>query len=46
LFPLLLTRQLLSLTVLDIAAIVGIFLVGEMLLSRVMYAWHVRDRPY
>ncbi|OFV92183.1 MAG: hypothetical protein A3G76_16985 [Acidobacteria bacterium RIFCSPLOWO2_12_FULL_65_11] len=46
LLPLLVSRQLLSLTVLDITAIVGAFVIGEMLLSRVLYAWHVRDRPY
>ncbi len=46
LLPLLLSRQLLSLTLLDIAAIVSAFMIGEMLLSRVLYAWHVRDRPY
>jgi hypothetical protein len=24
----------------------AMFLVGEVLLSRVLYAWHLRDRPY
>lgn len=46
LLPLLVTRRLLSLTVLDIGVAVGAFMIGEMLLSRVLYAWHVRDRPY
>ena len=44
--PLLVSRQLLSLTLPDIAVIVSVFVIGEMLLSRVLYAWHVRDRPY
>ncbi|MGB7219611.1 MAG: CDP-archaeol synthase [Vicinamibacterales bacterium] len=46
LLPLLVIRLLLPLTVLDITAIVGAFVIGEMLLSRVLYAWHVRDQPY
>jgi CDP-2,3-bis-(O-geranylgeranyl)-sn-glycerol synthase len=46
LLPLLVCRELLSLTLLDIAAIVSAFVIGEMLLSRVLYAWHIRDRPY
>ena len=46
LFPLLACRQQLSLSVLDIAAIVEAFLIGELWLSRVLYGWHIRDRPY
>ena len=46
LFPLLACRRLLSLAAADIAVCVVIFVVGEVLLSRVLYAWHVRDRPY
>jgi CDP-2,3-bis-(O-geranylgeranyl)-sn-glycerol synthase len=46
LLPLLVSRQRLSLALLDIAAVVSAFVIGEMLISRVLYAWHVRDRPY
>ena len=46
LLPLLFSHQRLSLTFLDIAVIVSAFVIGEMLLSRVLFAWHVRDRPY
>ena len=46
LLPLLVSRQLLSLTFLDIAAIVEGFVIGEVLLSHVLYAWRIRDRPY
>jgi CDP-2,3-bis-(O-geranylgeranyl)-sn-glycerol synthase len=31
---------------LDIAICVGAFLVGEIVLSRLLYRLHVRDRPY
>ena len=30
----------------QIAAIVAVFLVGELLLSRVLFKLHIRDRPY
>jgi hypothetical protein len=46
LFPLLACRNALSLTVMDIAVCVVIFFVGEVLLSRVLYKLHIRDRPY
>jgi CDP-2,3-bis-(O-geranylgeranyl)-sn-glycerol synthase len=46
LFPLLACRALLSLTAADIMICVAMFLVGEVLLSRLLYAWHLRDRPY
>ena len=46
LFPLLACRSALSLTALDIAAGVAIFFVGELLLSRLFYHFHLRDRPY
>jgi CDP-archaeol synthase len=46
LFPLLACRNLLSLSVADIAVCVVMFAVGEVLLSRVLYAWRLRDRPY
>ncbi|MGB8274430.1 MAG: CDP-archaeol synthase [Alphaproteobacteria bacterium] len=46
LFPLLACRAALALTVTDIALAVAIFFAGEILLSRLFYRLHVRDRPY
>jgi CDP-diglyceride synthetase len=46
LFPLLACRAALSLTVADIALGVGIFFIGELLLSRLLFRVHLRDRPY
>lgn len=46
LFPLLGVARALSLTNGDIAAVVAIFFVGEILLSRVLYRLHIRGRPY
>ncbi len=46
LFPLLACRTALLLTALDIAAGVLIFFVCELLLSRLLYRFHLRDRPY
>jgi CDP-diglyceride synthetase len=46
LFPLLACRQALSLMALDIIAGTAIFFVGEVVLSRVLFRLHVRDRPY
>jgi hypothetical protein len=46
LFALLACRQMLSLTALDIVVGTTIFVIGEVVLSRVLFALHVRDRPY
>lgn len=46
LFPLLACRDALSLTAADIVLGVAIFTVGEILASRLLYRWHLRDRPY
>ena len=46
LFPLLACRAALSLTALDIAMGTVAFFVGELLLSRLLYRFHLRDRPY
>jgi hypothetical protein len=46
LFPLLACRGSLGLTPADIAVGVIIFFLGEVVLSRVLYAVHLRDRPY
>ena len=46
LFPLIAARLLLPLSALDIAVATMLFFAGELLLSRLLYKWHVRDRPY
>ena len=46
LLPLLACRNLLSLAAVDIAVCVVMFFIGEVLLSRLLYAVHIRDRPY
>lgn len=46
LFPLLACRNLLSLSAVDLAAGVVVFFVGEVLLSRLLYAMDLRERPY
>ena len=46
LFPLLACIGPLSLTLGDVAAGVAVFFVGELLLSRLLYAFDLRDRPY
>jgi len=46
LLPLVACRAVLALTDADIAVAVAIFLVGEMVLSRLLYGLRIRDRPY
>jgi CDP-2,3-bis-(O-geranylgeranyl)-sn-glycerol synthase len=46
LFPLLACRQAFSLTLLDITAGTALFVVGELLLSPVLFRLRIRDRPY
>ena len=46
LFPMLACRDALALTIADIALGAGIFFVGELILSRLLYHVHLRDRPY
>lgn len=46
LFPLLACLGPLSLTIADVAIGVAIFFIGELALSRVLYAFDLRDRPY
>jgi CDP-diglyceride synthetase len=46
LFPLLACIGPLSLTLADVAVGVVVFFVGELLLSRLLYAFDLRDRPY
>ena len=46
LFPMLACREVLSLTAGDIMLGVGIFFVGELVLSRLLFHAHLRDEPY
>jgi CDP-2,3-bis-(O-geranylgeranyl)-sn-glycerol synthase len=46
LLPVLACRDLLALTAADVVVCVVIFVVGEVVLSRLLYAFHLRDRPY
>ena len=46
LLPLLACRNLLALTAADIVVCVVMFVIGEVVLSRLMYAFRLRDRPY
>jgi len=46
LFPVLACRSALSLTVWDIGVTVLAFFFGEMLISRLLYKFRMRDRPY
>ena len=46
LFPMLACRDALSLTIADIALGVGIFFIGELILSRLLFRDHLRDEPY
>jgi CDP-2,3-bis-(O-geranylgeranyl)-sn-glycerol synthase len=46
LLPLLACRSALSLTVADIAVVVAVFFIGEVVLSRLFHRLGLRDRPY
>ena len=46
LFPLLAVRSTVALSVWDILAGIGLFFLGEMLLSILFYRLHLRDHPY
>jgi hypothetical protein len=46
LLPLLVCQETLSLTAIDVAIGVGVFVVGELILSRLLYDLHFRDEPY
>jgi CDP-2,3-bis-(O-geranylgeranyl)-sn-glycerol synthase len=46
LFPLLACKMLLALPLSGIALLVAIFFAGEVVLSRLLYAFRLRDRPY
>jgi len=46
LLPTLAMWQTLSLTIVDVIAIVAVFFIGEILMSKLMFRFHLRDRPY
>jgi CDP-2,3-bis-(O-geranylgeranyl)-sn-glycerol synthase len=46
LFPAVACKNLLSLSVMDILACTLVFFVSEVILARVFYKLHFRDRPY
>jgi CDP-2,3-bis-(O-geranylgeranyl)-sn-glycerol synthase len=46
LLPALVCKSLLALTIVDIALIVVLFTIGEVLLSRLLFALHMRDQPH
>lgn len=46
LIPVLLCWSEFSLTAADVAAVVGLFFVGEIALSRLLFRMQIRDRPY
>jgi len=46
LLPALACRSMLGFTAIDTAAVVTIFFVGEIVLSRLLFKWRVRDRPF
>lgn len=46
LLPLVAARAMLPLSIVDVLLGVAMFFVGEIVLSRLLYRWHLRDRPY
>jgi len=46
LLPLLVVARTLGLTIPDMLAVTLLFFAGELIISRVLFALHVRDRPY
>lgn len=46
LFPALAVWRMFAFSALDIAVVVVVFLVGEMVLSVLFFKWHLRERPY
>ena len=46
LLPLLLVQFMLPVTITDIVAVVAAFFVTELLISRVLFRLHIRDKPY
>jgi|SRR5271166_2981969 len=46
LLPLLVCQKELSLTLTDVGIAVGLFFVGELMVSRLLYSLRIRDQPY
>src|ERR1700722_13154314 len=46
LLPAIAVRSTLGLTAFDVISVVIIFFAGELLLSRLLFNWNIRDRPY
>jgi hypothetical protein len=46
LFPMLACAPFFALSALDIAIVASCFFAGELLISRLLYRFHLRDRPY
>ncbi|MDE2228248.1 MAG: CDP-archaeol synthase [Alphaproteobacteria bacterium] len=46
LLPALVCQQALALDAADIVAATAIFFIGEVVLSRLLYRWRIRERPY
>jgi CDP-diglyceride synthetase len=46
LFPAIACRWVLPITVLDIVLVVVLFFIGELVASRALYTFKIRDRPY
>jgi CDP-2,3-bis-(O-geranylgeranyl)-sn-glycerol synthase len=46
LLPTVAIRSTLGLTAFDVLSVVIIFFVGEVLLSRLLFKWYIRNRPY
>ncbi len=46
LLPAIMCWKHLSLSAVDVMIVVAIFFVGEIILSRLMFSLHIRDRPY
>jgi hypothetical protein len=46
LFPMLACKPLIDITAVDIAVVTIAFLAGELILSRLLFKLHIRDRPF
>ena len=46
LFPMLACKSLLDLNLIDIITVVVVFMIVELVLSKILYKWHIRIRPY
>ena len=46
LLPAMVIRSTLGLTAFDVVSVVIIFFLGEVLLSRLLFNWNIRDHPY